>query len=65
MLKYSESWGISKKKIEVMTPALEELTRRLYENNYSETVVNNVIAQIEPFVGYGFPKPLLIVILDR
>ena len=48
-----------------MTPALEELTRRLYENKYSETVVNNVIAQIEPFVGYGFSKPLLIVMLDR
>lgn len=58
MLKYGESRGISKKKIEVMKPALDELTMKLYENNYSEEVVSAIIAQIEPFVGYGFYKPL-------
>ena len=39
-----------------MRPALEELRRRLGEHGYSEEVINEIIKQIEPFVGYGFNK---------
>lgn len=39
-----------------MRPALDELRRRLGENNYEESIIDSVIKQIEPFVGYGFNK---------
>lgn len=39
-----------------MGPALDELKRRLGEHGYAEEIINNIIKQIEPFVGYGFNK---------
>lgn len=39
-----------------MGPALDELRRRLDEHGYAEEIINNIIKQIEPFVGYGFNK---------
>lgn len=34
-----------------MGPALEELRKRLGEHGYAEEIINNIIKQIEPFVG--------------
>ena len=39
-----------------MRPALEELRRRLAEHNHKQEVIDEIIKQIEPFVGYGFNK---------
>lgn len=43
-----------------MRPALEELSRRLLNKNYSEEVVNRIIKEIEPFVGYGWYQPHIL-----
>ena len=34
-----------------MRPALEELRRRLAEHGYEQSVIDEIIKQIEPFVG--------------
>ena len=34
-----------------MRPALEELRRRLAEHNHKQEVIDEIIKQIEPFVG--------------
>ena len=34
-----------------MSPALEELRRRLAEHNHKQEVIDEIIKQIEPFVG--------------
>lgn len=44
-----------------MRPALEELSRRLLDKNYSEEVVTRIIKEIEPFVGYGWYQPHILV----
>lgn len=41
-----------------MRPALEELRQRLANNKYEESIIDSVIKQIEPFVGYGLIKKL-------
>ena len=43
--------AIGKKKESVMRPALEELRRRLAEHNHKQEVIDEIIKQIEPFVG--------------
>ena len=34
-----------------MRPALEELRRRLAEHGYEQSIIDEIIKQIEPFVG--------------
>lgn len=45
--------AIGKKSDEVMQKVLPELHGRILENGYPETVADEVVAIIEPFVGYG------------
>lgn len=45
-----------------MRPALEELNRRMLENGISKEHCENIIQQIEPFVGYGVETPCYEVI---
>jgi DNA polymerase-3 subunit alpha len=45
--------AISKKKEEVMRPALDELFKRVTMNGHSEELAKKIIDIIEPFVGYA------------
>lgn len=48
--------AIGKKKLEVLMPALDELGERLRARKYSEDIISQIRAEIEPFAGYGFNR---------
>ena len=46
-----------------MRPALEELNNRLLLNEYPQSIADKIIKEIEPFVGYGWFQPHIVVTL--
>lgn len=46
-----------------MRPALEELHNRLLSYEYPQSIADKIIKEIEPFVGYGWFQPHIVVTL--
>jgi len=54
--KYEETQGISKKKIEILEPALSELHERMVKQGVKEAVAKKICDDIRPFAGYAFNR---------